>query len=138
MHEGLPTSDGLSFTDCCSPQYVLQKFASYFDDVGKVSKTFIDGKENVNLINVKYLELFGKLYHTVQTTLMISLKCGNIFSSKCQRPSNANVVVSASQYDTNIAAQMNENRQKREEEVAKLLTMLDVTAIKSAHAEFIA
>ena len=137
IHEALPASDGLSLSDCCTPQYVLTKFGAYLDEISKISNTFVDGKERVNDMNIKYIDFFGRLYKSIQTTLIITMKCGNMFASKCQRPAVANVVVSSSEYDTSVAQQMNDNRQKREEEVGRLLTMLDSTAIKSAHLEFI-
>lgn len=137
IHDNLPVSDGLTLSDCCTPQYVLSKFGGYLDEISKLSSTFVDGKERVNDMNIKYIDLFGRLYRSIQMTLIIHLKCGNMFASKCQRPSVANIVVSSSEYDTAVAQQMNDNRQKREEEVGRLLTMLDTIAIRSAHLEFI-
>lgn len=45
--------------------------------------------------------------------------------------------VTSSHYDQATATQMNDNRQKREEEVGRLLTTLDATAITSSHLEYI-
>uniref|UniRef100_A0A7E4VFV3 HECT domain-containing protein n=1 Tax=Panagrellus redivivus TaxID=6233 RepID=A0A7E4VFV3_PANRE len=137
LHQGLAASDSLTLSDCSTPQYVISKFGTYLQDISQASRAFVDAKERINDLNIKYVELFGGLYTQAQQTLLIQLQCGHMFSAKCQRPSSVNVLVTVSQYSTSVAQQMNDNRSKREEEVANVLNLLDMTAIKSAHLEFI-
>lgn len=56
-------------------------------------RIYTECKEQVSALNVKYLEMFQRLYKESQTTLTLALKCGNMLSSKCTRPVNVNVTV---------------------------------------------
>uniref|UniRef100_A0A914C964 Ectopic P granules protein 5 homolog n=1 Tax=Acrobeloides nanus TaxID=290746 RepID=A0A914C964_9BILA len=137
VHHNLPIREKLDLMDCCNTPVIVSKFSAYLDELSRFAKIYTECKEQVSSLNVKYLEMFQRLYKESQTTLTLALKCGNMLSSKCTRPVNVNVTVTSSNYDQELANLMNQNRQKREEEIGRILSMLDNMAIQSSHLEFI-
>lgn len=79
---------------------------------------------------------FQKLYIDKETTLIVSLKCGSILTSRCQKPGKSIATVQASHYENAIALSMNENRQERENEIGELLKKLDALSINCAQMEY--
>ncbi|KAH7702312.1 CRE-EPG-5 protein, partial [Aphelenchoides avenae] len=153
IHQSLPAREQMDAVDACNATVVYSKFSAHLEELNKAARfvaqlrsgscavqhfrSFIDGKEKVERLNSAYLELFQKLYTDHQSSIQVTLRCGNFISSKCARPTQVNTVVTSSHYDQATATQMNDNRQKREEEVGRLLTTLDATAITSSHLEYI-
>uniref|UniRef100_A0A915D0Z2 Uncharacterized protein n=1 Tax=Ditylenchus dipsaci TaxID=166011 RepID=A0A915D0Z2_9BILA len=137
LHQNLPVCEKMDLYDCYNMARITSKFSQYLDEVNKTAKIFITGKEAVETLNNGYLDLFQKLYAESKKVLIITMRCGNFLVSKCSKPVSVEAVVDTCTYDQSIADKMNENRRKREEQISKLLMIVDATAIQCAHSEHI-
>ncbi|VDM42517.1 unnamed protein product [Toxocara canis] len=83
---------------------------------------------------------YPRLYTNSTVQLSVILRCGNMFAvNKCTHPVTVTSAVTVSQYQPSVEAAMNDNRQKRSNEVATVFAqLLDSSAVHCAHLQYIA
>ncbi|CAD5210574.1 unnamed protein product [Bursaphelenchus okinawaensis] len=134
-HPSLTSADNPNRQTCENSPVILARFQNYLDQLTSMARDFLACKETVEKLNTDYAVHFQKLYYKRRTSLAVTLRCGSILSSKCQKPAQRSVPVTESVYDNTIAVSMNENRQDRENKIGDLLGKLDSMAVNSAQLE---
>ncbi|CAK5034589.1 unnamed protein product [Meloidogyne enterolobii] len=125
-----------SFSDPSSD--TVQRFISRMEELNIAAKSFLDIKDFVDKSNLTYIELFKQLYKQFERKLQITLRCGNILQvTNCPRPGIHEQLVKPFEYQQEIADKMNDNRQKREFETAKILSRANHLALISARLEYL-
>lgn len=61
-------------------------------------RVFVDGKDEIEVLDNRYVDYFPQLYTKLSTKLTIALKCGTAFGNKCANPTTSIVIVEASLY----------------------------------------
>lgn len=124
-----------SFSDPSSD--TVQRFISHMEELNTAARLFLNTKDFVDKSNLTYIELFKQLYKQFERKLQITLRCGNILqATSCPRPGVHEQLVKPFEYQQEIADKMNDNRQKREIETAKLLSKANHLALTSARLEY--
>lgn len=76
-------------------RYKIYGAANYFY---KNYRTFVDANDCIETLDDNYVALYPELYTKSSAELVIMLKCGTAFGSKCTNPVTSTVIVEASQY----------------------------------------
>uniref|UniRef100_A0A9J2P241 Ectopic P granules protein 5 n=1 Tax=Ascaris lumbricoides TaxID=6252 RepID=A0A9J2P241_ASCLU len=140
MHPSLPRKIQIDVADACNSQTTLSLFSPELNFVNEAARAFVTAKDNVEMLDETYVKDYPRLYSSSTTQLSVMLRCGNVFTmNKCVHPVTVTSAVTVSQYQSTVEAALNDNRQKRSNEVATIFTqLLDSSAVHCAHLEFIA
>ncbi|MFH4976800.1 hypothetical protein AB6A40_003509 [Gnathostoma spinigerum] len=139
LHEGLPEEPKIDISTASDPRRCIELCNMEINVINQAARTLLAARDKVEDLNTTYINEFAGLYADALTELSILLKCGNIFGYQCEKPVSVNVSVTASQYQTNIARSMEENRIRRSNELSTAYShLVDSTSIHSARFEAIA
>ncbi|VDK41765.1 unnamed protein product [Anisakis simplex] len=139
MHPSLPNMIKLDISDACNSQVVLPLFSQQLNSVNNAARAFITAKEGIESLDESYLKEYPRLYTNSTTQLSIVLQCGYVFGiNKCAHPITVTATVNQSQYQSTVEAAMNDNRQKRSNEVAAVFAqLLNPSAVNCAHLQYV-
>ncbi|CAJ0572358.1 unnamed protein product, partial [Mesorhabditis spiculigera] len=114
---------------------VMSLFQPILRNVNKLSDSFVTIADELETTDQKYCELISRLYVGVARSITVMVQCG----TRCQRPNQATVQVTATEFSTHCDAEMTQNRERRGTSIASAqASLLDTAATQTASMEFIA
>ncbi|KAL3994190.1 hypothetical protein ACH3XW_20725 [Acanthocheilonema viteae] len=133
LHSTLPQEipfDLSIASDCFTP------YASNLKAINESARVFVGAKDQIELLDDEYVGYYPDLYTKSTSELVIMLKCGTAFGSKCANPTTSTVIVTVSRYQTSVETKMKVNRQKRSDELANIFSKLfEQTSLHCANLE---
>lgn len=76
----------------------MYDFTNCFHNLFKNYRVFVGAKDQIEMLDDEYISYYPDLYSKSATELVIMLKCGNTFGTKCANPMASTVIVTASRY----------------------------------------
>ncbi|KAK0395540.1 hypothetical protein QR680_001329 [Steinernema hermaphroditum] len=141
QHPNLPSKNTFDEVSFSNTNLVLSRFGAKLSELLKAIAVFSDAKGRISDLDVTYGNSISGLYKQSQTTLKITLKCGDVLFNQrsCTKPSEVEVIVSASHFSPAVDAKMGANRQQRIVEISSAFAqLLDSMAVVCANIESLA
>ncbi|MCP9261227.1 hypothetical protein DINM_004613 [Dirofilaria immitis] len=139
LHPTLPREVPFNLSVACDSRHCLIPYATHLKEINEAARVFVNAKDQIETLDDDYVGFYPDLYDKLATELVIVLKCGTAFGSRCAQPITSTVIVAASQYQTSVETKMKANRQERSDELANIYSKLfEQTSLHCANLENIA